>query len=331
MRELDHIVAAPQPQTGRLDEMPDCGAGPVLQRAEPCRWHREAQFVVLAPGERVLLGSVLTGAGAQCVRQGQQRDIDLRATATRLRELGEIAREPVGDVDAGARDATQLHTDTGTRLGKEKAPAQRLEHCGRRAAPRLTPLQQRQPARGIARRTGDEHAVTGPPAGAQQRLASRHEAKHLHGDGERSRSRVAADELDIVRTRQIAEAPGERREPALVCTRQRQGEQRPRGGGAHGRDIAQVHRECAVADRSGVRGGREVHALDQRVDNRDEVLSRRRHEHRTVVADPGAHVGTHTHGTKVSVDQRKFGQRHCGNRVNVRADAARGPPDRAPH
>ena len=70
---------------------------------------------------------------------------------------------------------------------------------------------------------------------------------------------------------QVSGGARELREPGLVDARQREREQRPGGLGAHGREIGEVHGESAVADGRRRRARREMHALDQRVRDEDEL------------------------------------------------------------
>ena len=45
-----------------------------------------------------------------------------------------------------------------------------------------------------------------------------------------------------------------------------------------------------MADEAGVETGREVHAVDERVEREHELRARRRRDERRVVADAGEHV-----------------------------------------
>ncbi len=65
-------------------------------------------------------------------------------------------------------------------------------------------------------------------------------------------------------------------EPVLVRRRQREAEQRPGRLGAHGREVGEVHRERAVADEARVEAGREMRAIDQRVEREDQRAARGR-------------------------------------------------------
>jgi len=196
---------------------------------------------------------------------------------------------------------------------------------------RQRPLLELQARGGITRRAADVEEIARPAAGTTQRHAGRHEAEHLHADAQRTGSGIAADERQAVLAREPAETAREAREPRLVDAGKREAEQRPCGPRAHRREVAQIHRERAVPD--GIRGRArgEMHAGDERIQRRDQLLARRAREQRGVVADAEAHVVAHGAAiVEETIDERELSERHARSAaLSARAGAARAPPCRA--
>ena len=131
-----------------------------------------------------------------------------------------------------------------------------------------------------------------PPARVSARARAARSPSSCTRDAQRAARGVAADQRHLVRPGQRAEAGGELRQPALVRLRQREREQRPGGARAHRGQVAQVHRQRAVADRGrrGEPGGKCTPATSVSV-VATSSHRRRAPEQRGVVADAERHVG----------------------------------------
>ncbi len=89
-----------------------------------------------------------------------------------------------------------------------------------------------------------------PRAAAQQRLAGRHEAEHLHGDRQRTARRIAADQRHVMTRREFHHAArrtrrASPRRPAAAST-----PAGPGGRRAHRRQVAEIHGQRAMPDRA---------------------------------------------------------------------------------
>jgi hypothetical protein len=84
-----------------------------------------------------------------------------------------------------------------------------------------------------------------------------------------------------------------------------------------------------MPDRPRIAAVGEVHALDEGVAHRDQVIAGRRPEQRAVVADPEPHiVAVRAAGAEEAVDELELAERHI-RWLSARADAIRAPRDRA--
>ena len=126
------------------------------------------------------------------------------------------------------------------------------------------------PAAASPGNAGHHHQVAGPRSRARQPAILLDPAGDLHRDDERTAHRVAADQRDVVLLGQLEQSRREACDPRLTRFRQRQRQRHPRGLRAHGGDVAEIHGERAIADRTRVDAARKVHALDDRVDRHDQ-------------------------------------------------------------
>jgi hypothetical protein len=187
-----------------------------------------------------------------------------------------------------------------------------------------TPLQQRgrlgqrhvllnhvQTSRSFARDAGNHQQVARLRSGAREPFVLLDPTCELHRHDQWAAHCVAADERDVVLLGQLQQSGGKARNPGLRSFGQRQRERHPRGLGAHGRDVAEIHRERAIADCAGIDAAREVHAFDDRVDRDDESTSVAVDvEHRRVVADAEQHVGAMIVVREVTSDDVEFTETH---------------------
>ena len=124
-----------------------------------------------------------------------------------------------------------------------------------------------------------------PPDGA--------EGRHVEDERARRTRDVPTDQCHAVRRREGHEPVDDRVEIGeRQARRQHERQQGGTGGRAHRGEVAQVHRQCAVADRSRRRECPvEMHALDQRVGRHHVEGVALRLDHRGIVAqtdrDPG--------------------------------------------
>ncbi len=88
-----------------------------------------------------------------------------------------------------------------------------------------------------------------------------------------------------------AETVGKPLDEIPIRRRQRQREHGPGRRRAHRGEIGKIHREGFPANVFGQRRSGKMHAGDDRVGRRDELMSDRWREHRGIVADADAHVG----------------------------------------
>ena len=166
--------------------------------------------------------------------------------------MAEIGDQPVGYVHHRPRDADEALSERKSRLRQaisigEKVAMSRAE-LGQFAA------QDAQAERPVSERAGDEHAIAGLRAPAQDRLASAHSAHG--GDREHHRARcrhgIAAEQADAEFLLIAGEALGEPLEPCLVAlARQRGGEQITHGHRAFAREIRQIHPQQLLRDQIG--------------------------------------------------------------------------------
>jgi hypothetical protein len=110
----------------------------------------------------------------------------------------------------------------------------------------------------------------------------------------------------------MTRSPG--RAPERVSQRQR--ERHPRGLGAHGRDVAEIHRERAIADCAGIDAAWEVHAFDDRVDRHHQPAARTCFEHGRIVADAEQHIGTMIVAREIAGNDVEFAETHA--RITLR-------------
>jgi len=84
-----------------------------------------------------------------------------------------------------------------------------------------------------------------------------------------------------------------------------------------------------VADGPRVAAVGEVHALDEGVADRDQIIAGRCPKQRAVVADPEPHiVAVRAAGAEEAVDELELAERHV-RWLSARADAIRAPRGRA--
>src|SRR5262249_5536283 len=143
MRELHHSTAAQHALAARLAERADALIVPAFRRqlrVQPrdlrCR-HREAQLVVVTTAQREQPRALLAERRAQRLGDRQFLEGKLGAERARLRELAGIPEQPVGYVDAGAREGAQPLTERDARRRQQKALAQVVACPVRRREPAL--------------------------------------------------------------------------------------------------------------------------------------------------------------------------------------------------
>jgi hypothetical protein len=128
----------------------------------------------------------------------------------------------------------------------------------------------------------------------------------LHRDDERSFHRVATDECDVVSVRELKQPGRESFDPTLIARRHGQRQREPRWQRAHRRDVAQIHRECAIPDVSGIEANGKVNAFDDRIHRHDELAIGRHIENRGIIADTQTHIAASGLAREVTGNEFEF-------------------------
>ena len=126
----------------------------------------------------------------------------------------------------------------------------RKRHCRLRGrfGQRHVLLNHVQAGGGFARNAGHHQQIAGLRARARQPFVCLDPAGELHRHDQRPAHRVAADERDVVLLGELQQSGREARDPWLGRFGQRQRQRHPCGLGAHRGDVAEIHRERAIAD-----------------------------------------------------------------------------------
>ncbi len=196
--------------------------------------------------------------------------------------MPEVAGQAIRNIDRRRGDAAQRRAQRDPRRRHFQSRAARGQRVG---GERRAPGQRGERERGIAELPRYPDVVTGRGTCSRQRVPRRDLADDRDAQIERSARRVAADEIDAMRIGKREKSARERGQPAGVAVGQRPGQQRPPGRRAHRRDVGEVHGQRLVPERLGIDVGQEVPARDQHVHRHRQLLPRRRHEERRIVAD----------------------------------------------
>ena len=260
----------------------------------------EAQFVVVAAGQlqapaRGLVAEMLS----QRHRGRQAAEVEFGAHAAAREDVAEVRTQAVAQVNGGGGQFDDRQADVHPRRRPVEAMAQLhgLQAAG-------LPLPQR--AGGVAQRAGDPDVVVEAGAVAAQATAGRHETLRADGDRERAARGVAADQRDIVRFSQFAEAVEEPVHPVRVGLGQRQRQRRPGRSRTHRRQVAEVDGQRLEADVGGRGVGGEMHAGHQRVGTPRQAHALGRLQQRGIVADAQQHVGARAGAGADTLDQREL-------------------------
>ncbi len=195
--------------------------------------------------------------------------------------MSQIGEQAVGNIDGGGGQSTQRVTERDTRCRPLQARDQRLPFRLLTLRPAL------QGGCRITRTAREVDRVTGTRAVAPQGLAGWQVPEAGHGQRQHRTARgVAAGQRHVVVCRQRHPAVAEAIEPAAIRQRrQAQREQRGHRLGAHGGEVAEVHRQRLPGDVGRIAVGVEVPAFDQRVATGDDLVPGRRRPQRRVIAD----------------------------------------------
>ena len=300
------------------------------------RRRAEQQLVVVTAGQEV--GERRRAPGQRAPRGFRERHgvrRDARAHPRLGAEMAQVGNEPVGHVDGARRDIDECRAQRKPGLGQTEALGERREILRRKSSELAAHGAQAQ--RRVADGTGDVDVVAFARARAGEAGIARDGAE----GGEREhgrplcRHRVAADQRDPERLLILREAGGERLHPGvgdIVGQREAEGV-RPRGG-AHGREVREVHAEQPAGEDRGVFPLGVVDARHHQVLGDDEAFARRRCQQRAVVPErEGARRGA-AQRPEEALDEAEFTgparARHGPLRPPSppRAAAARGCPAR---
>ena len=273
----------------------NCGRQRAASSAKRAGRHGEQQLVVVAGAERPV-ARLLRAAP----RPARHRDSGSRSTST-------CAASPLAAASFGRSPASPSDRSMAALAMPRAAAPNSTRGVG---------YSKRSPQ--FARRRGDRALASDPVASASPAPASpsvpvtasrspacappRRSAvprgdmtQDLHADGERPGRGVAADQRHAVRAREVRRSRARKPlEPVRIGARQRQRQGRPRGRRAHRRQVAQIHRERAVADGSGVAVVREMPAGDDGVHRRRQFRIRGHAQQRRIIAHAQQHVGSRT-------------------------------------
>jgi hypothetical protein len=129
------------------------------------------------------------------------------------------------------------------------------------------------------------------PGTAQDRLRPRKPGQ-LGRNRQRAAHEIPADDVDTMPGSEFSKTGGETSQPAFIRPGQGNRQHRPGGLRAHGREIAEVHRQQPAADVGGGQVRREVPARHEGVQGEDQRTPLRRTHEGGVVTGPEQHIGT---------------------------------------
>ncbi len=243
-------------------------------RVAPAWIGGEDQLVVIAAGEHAVAFELAVAERSQRGRARNALEVERRAHLRALEDVAEVARQPVGDVDRGVREAPQALAELDPRLGLVQPPRRGFD------------FGMLEPKCGATELARDPDVVARQGGAAIHRHAGRHFAERDDADRAQRRARgVAADQLDAEAIGEREEARGKLFQPFRLGRRNAEGEKRPARRRAHGGKVGKVHGERLVPERArrGVR--QEMLSFDEHVGGDGELEARVRAHQRAIVAD----------------------------------------------